>query len=335
MIDAKDLEFHTPPDAGHTWAETYFFPIALPDEHLLATVYVVVRPGIGVMVNDIAVYGSLSDTRSDLVYMDAQHHLPAPEKWAEIGSPAGLRLHAHTPPRDYRIDYVGHSGTEIHVDWNGIMEPFDIHDPAHSPKARASTDEQHAGSGLGAAWGGHFDLTGRVTGELVLGGQRYAVDCVERMDHSWGHRNPVTMNAQNSISGAFGEALAFHIITSLDLDAPNGSEHTLAHGYVLDDGEVYGVTDLEITSIRLGVAVTAMEMAATDTRGKVFEFRGWMDVGAPWNAYAPTVTYTGLMTWLCDGQRGYGCLMETQGLPALTQRRGRRWTDPQPKIPAG
>ena len=43
MITARDLEYHTPPDAGHTWAETYFFPIALPEEHLLVTVYVVVR----------------------------------------------------------------------------------------------------------------------------------------------------------------------------------------------------------------------------------------------------------------------------------------------------
>lgn len=62
MITAQDLEYHTPPDAGHTWAETYFFPIALPEEHLLVTVYVVVRPGLGVMVNDVAVYGALSDT---------------------------------------------------------------------------------------------------------------------------------------------------------------------------------------------------------------------------------------------------------------------------------
>ena len=335
VIDARDLEYHTPEDAGHTWAETYFFPIAIPEEHLLATVYVVVRPGIGVMVNDVAVYGALSDTRSDLLYFDVQPHLPAPEKWAEIDSPAGLRISAHTPPRDYRIDYVGHSGTELHVDWNGIMEPFDIHDPRHSPKAAATTNEQHAGSGLGAAWGGHFDMTGRVTGTLTVRGKTFEVDCVERMDHSWGHRNAVTMNAQNSISAAFGEDLAFHIITILDLDAPNGADHTFAHGYVLDNGEVYGVADLELTNTRLGAVVTAMDMRVTDVRGKVFHLRGWMDIGAPWNAYAATVTYTGEMTWLLDDRQGYGCVMETYGIPALSNRRGRRWTDPQRSVLTG
>lgn len=31
----------------------------------------------------------------------------------------GLKVVAVTPPRDYRIDYVGADGTEIHVDWKG------------------------------------------------------------------------------------------------------------------------------------------------------------------------------------------------------------------------
>ena len=53
MISARDVEFHTPPGADHRWAETYIFPIAIPEEHLLVMVYVVVRPALGVMLNDI------------------------------------------------------------------------------------------------------------------------------------------------------------------------------------------------------------------------------------------------------------------------------------------
>ena len=335
MITAKDLEYHTPPDAGHTWAETYFFAIALPEEHLLVTVYVVVRPGIGVMVNDVIVYGALSDTRSDLLYIDVQPHLPAPKLWAEIDSPMGLKITAVKPPRDYRIDYVGYNDTEIHVDWIGMMEPFDIHDPAHSPKAAKTVDRQHAGSGLGAAWGGHFDMTGRVTGMVKIRGKEFKVDCVERMDHSWGHRNAVKMNAQNSISAAFDHDLAFHIITLLDMDAPCGKDHTLAHGYVYDQGKVYGVTDLELTNTRLGVVVVAMDMKVTDIRGKVFRMHAIADVGAPWNAYATTVTFTAQMKWLFGEREGYGCIMETMGIPGLSVRRGRWFSDRQPSISAG
>ena len=100
MITPKDLEFHTPPDAGHSWAETYFFPIIIPEERLMITVYVVVRPGIGVMVNDIAIYGCLSQTRADLVYFHAEPHLPAPARFSDIRSPMGLSVQATKPPRD-------------------------------------------------------------------------------------------------------------------------------------------------------------------------------------------------------------------------------------------
>jgi len=335
MITANDLEYHTPPNAGHTWAETYFFPIIIPQERLMITVYVVVRPGLGVMVNDVAIYGALSETRSDLVYFHVEPHLPAPARFSDIRSPMGLSLQAVTPPRDYRIDYVGYDDTEIHIDWIGLMEPFDIHDPKHSPKAGKTTAEQHAGSGLGAAWGGHFDLTGRVVGTVKIRGREYAVDCVERMDHSWGHRNPIVMNAQDSISASFGESLALHVITHLDLDAAAGSDQKLAHAYILEDGEVHGVTDCQLQTIRLGSVVTSMDMRLTDVRGKVFHMHGISEVGAPWNAYAATVTYTSMMRWICDGRIGHGCVMETMGLPALTKRRARRWTDAPPMLVAG
>jgi hypothetical protein len=335
MISAQDLEYHTPPDGGHTWAETYFFPIVLPEERLMMTVYVVIRPGLGVMVNDIAVYGALSDTRSDLVYFHVEPHLPAPARFSDIRSPMGLNVAALNPPRDYRIDYVGHSGAELHVDWIGLMGPWDIHDPAHSPRAGKTRAEQHAGSGLGAAWGGHFDQTGHVVGKMKVRGQEFDVNCVERMDHSWGHRNPIVMNAQDSISASFGQDLALHVIAHLDFDAPANADQKLAHAYILEDGVVYGVVDGSLRTTRLGLVVTAMEMQLTDTRGKTFDFIGYSEIGAPWSAYAATTTYTSLMRWFHKDRVGYGCVMETVGLPGLTSRRGRRWTERPPHIISG
>jgi hypothetical protein len=328
MITAKDLEYHTPPNPGHTWAETYFFPIIIPEEQLMITVYVVIRPGIGVMSNDVTVYGSLSPTRGDLVYFHVEPHLPAPQRFSDIRSPMGLSIQAVNAPRDYRIDYVGYDDTEIHVDWIGLMDPFNIHDPTHSPRAGKTVKEQHANSGLGEAWGGHFDQSGRVRGTVRIRGKTFEVDCVERMDHSWGHRNPIVMNAQNSISASFGESLALHAISHLDLDAPNGSEHKLAHAYILEDGKVYGVKDGTLKSTRMGSVVTALEMHLIDVRDKVFDFEAYSLVGAPWNAYVATVTYTSMMKWLHAGRVGHGCVMETIGLPALSKRRGRRWTEP-------
>lgn len=327
MITARDLEYHAPPDADHRWAETYFLPIPVPDEHLLVVVYVVVRPTVGVMVNDVVAYGALVDNRAELLYADVQQHLPAPERFSDIDSPSGLRVEAVDPPRGYRIDYVGYDETEIHVDWTGIMDPFDIHDPDHSPKAAATVEEKHAGSGLGKAWSGHFDMTGRVTGTVTVRGEEFQVDAIERMDHSWGPRDEIDIPAMDSISAHFGEELAMHVISHLDLDAPIGSDQTLAHGYVIEDGEVYGVVELEMRTSRAGIIIASMDMKVTDVRGKVFDFHAVADVGGPWIAYTSHLTWNSMMRWALGDRVGHGVVNENIPLAAATKRRGRRWTD--------
>jgi hypothetical protein len=102
----------------------------------MAQVYTVVRKAIGVMYADVMVLGCLTESCGEYLYIDPQQHLPAPEKFSDYTTPSGLHIQAARPPRDYRVDYVGFDNTEIHVDFEALMEPFDIHDPDHSPKAK-------------------------------------------------------------------------------------------------------------------------------------------------------------------------------------------------------
>ena len=161
MIKQQDIEFHTPPNADYLWAETNYFAFTIPEEKLLASVYVVYRKGLGVMSADVTIIGSLTDTRAECLYVDNHQHLPAPARLPDLSTPNGLQIRAETP-RDYRIDYVGFDDTEIHVDVHGLMEPFDIHDPAHSPMATpADAKAREAGSGFGSGYGNHFGSQGR------------------------------------------------------------------------------------------------------------------------------------------------------------------------------
>lgn len=41
------------------------------------------------------------------------------------------------------------------------------------------------------------------------------------------------------------------------------------------------------------------------------------------------------MKWLLGEREGYGCIMETMGIPGLSVRRGRWFSDRQPAISAG
>jgi len=332
MIKPEDLEFHTPPDADHTHAETNYFCVTIPEERLMASVYTVTRKALGVTLADVVVFGALVDNRAECLYLDTQQHLPAPAQLSDYSLPNGLSVRAQSP-RDYSVDYRGYDGMELHFEFKGLMEPFDIHDPEHSPKAAKSLDAQHAGSGLGAGYGGHFDLTGHATGTLTLAGKTYRIDCVETMDHSWGPRPELGVHSMGWMHAHFGKDLAFHWIHSWDLDKPAGSEQTLAHGYVLENGEVHGLTDLKLRTTRAGVVMTAMEVELTDKRGKVWRLHGSAEIGAPWIPYTCTMLYAALMRWtLPDGRVGHGMAQENQSLQALTRRRGRRATQAQSHI---
>ena len=327
MITADDLEYHTPEGADHEWAETYFLPIPLPEEHLLVAVYVVVRPVVGVMTNDIVVYSALANTRFEMAYLDIYQHLPAPKRFSDIDSPSGLKVRAVKAPTEYRIDYVGYDDTEFHVDWKGIMEPWDIHDPRHSPSVYASDEERLAATSMNTAYRGHFDMTGRVTGTIRLRGKEYRVDAIDRMDHSWGERNEMTVPSMNSISVTIGEDFALRLLGRLDVDAPTASNQKLAHGYVLDKGELHSLAGMELLTTRAGSIVTGMDLKVTDARGKVFHLHGLADVGAPWMAYGGSVCFLAMFRWVMNGRAGHGVVMENLSFRDLQRSRGRTWAD--------
>ena len=333
MITAEQIDYQNPPDADHNWVETYLIPIVIPDEHIYALVYVCARPAMGVMSNQVMVCGALSDNRSDLLHYNDNQHLPAPKKFSELSSPIGLSIRATDAPRNFRIDYQGFDGTEIHVDWEGLMDPFDIHDPNHSPQA-GRVEDMHADIDTGKKHlAGHFDLTGRATGTLTVRGRTFKVDSIERMDHSWGPRDPMVIKNMYIVSATFGPDLAFHMICPWNPDLKGAEQFQLTHGYVLDQGKVYGLTsELTMTSNHHGLMCTGLQMTVKDTRGKRFHLRATADVGAPWSPYPSAITFNSMMRWSYGDRDGYGVVLPNYNLPYLNQRRGRFYTDPSPTV---
>lgn len=325
MIHPEDIEFHHSADAGHRYAETNYFCFTLPEQGLAVSAYAVFRKGIGVMGADVTIFGGLVRDRAECLYIDAQQHLPAPDKLSDYGTANGLYVKV-SDPRHYHVEYEGFDGVAFNVDFEGIMEPFDIHDPEHSPKAKpqASVAERHSGSGLGSGYGGHFDLTCRVTGTLDIRGKRYAVDCVETMDHSWGQRPEIGINSMGWMHAHFGPDLAIHWIAAFDPTAPADRQWTLAHGYVVENGLVYGLTDLQLRSSFIDRIPVGMELVATDRRGKVWKATGVSTIGAPWICYIATEAYCMVVRWtLDDGRIGYGMCMQNESMQSLNRRIGR------------
>ncbi|MCK9504459.1 MAG: hypothetical protein M0Q95_09770 [Porticoccaceae bacterium] len=333
MIKQEDIEFHIVPGMDYTYAETNYFVAIIPEERILATFYTTTRKSVGVSLVDVAIFGCLSDNRSEMIYLDSQQQLPAPEKLSKFETPNGFRVHASSP-KDYVLDYVGFEDTEAHLVIKGLTEPFDIHDPAMSPKATPDDERcRMEGSGLGEAYGNHFDLTCKVQGTLKIRGKTYQVDCVTTMDHSWGPRCEIGLKSMGWMNASFGEDYSLHWINAVDYSKKADEQMTLAHGYVVKNGSLFGLTDLDLKVNRLGAISVAIDVVATDIRGKKHRLYGTPIVGAPWSCYTGTMLYVAMSRWITDqGLIGYGLNMENYPLDMMARMRGRYWHDSCPTI---
>jgi hypothetical protein len=317
MILAKDVGFHTPANVQYDWAETNFFSIYVPEPNLTVWLYTVARPGIGAMVVDIEAMNRIGRIALETLYFDFQQHLPIPKKLENYTLPNGLSLKTLNEPRDYQIDYIGTDNTEFHWLAKGLMEPFDIHDASMDPLASDDPNK----SGFGAAYANHFDMTVHVTGTAKIRGKAYNVDCVTTMDHSWGPRNERGMKPMGWINGNFGKDLAFSTIWSFDQMKTDWQAFTLAHGYMLVNGEVRGLTRGRIRALRHGGPFPAgYEAVLVDKAGREYYFTGTVVAQTPWSCYSNIMAINSTVRWHYERREGAGLAQENWPLDLLTGR---------------
>lgn len=321
MITAKDIEFHHAADVNHEWAETNYFGFYIPEERLLGSIYTVARAGTGACASEFIVYRGLAQDRMNVVHYDVQEHLPLPKSLLDYRLPNGMHVRAVNPPRDYRIDYVGRNGTELHMDYVGLMDPFDIHDAGQNARAAKTDAERAAGSSFGEAYKGHFDQTAQVTGELKLGGRSYMIDCVDTMDHSWGPRPEYGMKSQCWLHGQFGPDLVVHLILAFKPWAAREQQYELAHGYVLRDGKVHAITQADVVADRVNLQGVAMAVTVTDSSGQTLSMHGGAIAGGAWPAYLTLHPYNTLHRWTTnEGRVGYGVAQENWAMDNIAER---------------
>ena len=306
MIMPEDVRFHTPADVQYDWAETNFFSFYVPEANLTGWIYLVARAGVGAIAADVEMIDRIGRVSVDAAYFDFQQHLPLPKQLENFSLPNGLSVRAVNAPRDYQIDYIGVDDTEFHLQVRGLMEPFDIHDPAMDPLASHDPNA----SGFGSAYSNHFDMTAHVTGKVRVRGKSHNVDCVTTMDHSWGPRNERGMRPMGWINANFGTAFAFNSIWSFDPLASDWGQFSLAHGYILDAGQVLGLVAGRMRAVRRGVFPIGYEALLTDKTGREHHFVGTPVAQHPWACYANSLAMFSTVRWTHKGQEGIGLAQE-------------------------
>lgn len=305
MMKDSDVHYHTPANVPHDWAETSYFYFYVPEARVMAWVYLVARPGVGAIVSDIQVSGDLSMSPLGTWYSDIQQHIRLPERFENMKLSNGLEFQAKSI-RNYRLDYVGVDDTEIHVDVDGIMEPYDIHDPAMDPLAVVEQHSRSENSGFGSAYSNHFDMSCRVRGALKVRGRSFDIDCIATMDHSWGPRAERGMSPMCWINAHFGEDYVLQAIWSYEPRAKPEAQFKFAHGYALVDGEVRGAKAGSLVVHRLDRFGLGFEMSLTDVQGREYEAYGSPLSMNLWMPYSCTYVPNVFIRWQSGERVGYG-----------------------------
>jgi hypothetical protein len=146
-------------------------------------------------------------------------HLPGADWDATTIEGLGYRMLA--PRRRWSLE-LDDGDTRAYLEFEGEGECFDYADNA-APLPKP------------VAWG-HYEQSGTMHGDLVLGGRRIAFDGVSQRDHSWGWRDWSGVREWHWVTGLFGTQLTFNLFHVVD-----AAGSVSANGYVLDGGEIHPI----------------------------------------------------------------------------------------------
>jgi hypothetical protein len=252
-----------------------------------------------------------------LAYADNQQHIPCPASLASYTLRNGVQVATFDRPSGYRVSYEGIDDTRLQFEFRGIMRPQDFNDPEQDPLVRR---KQTTGGAWGGAFNGHFDMTGRAIGELILRGQRHPIDCLSTMDHSWGPRRERDNGNAAVLQAHFGPDFAIHALTALDPRQPEAIGPML-HGYVLNRGAVRGLVAGRGKVVRHGRFPASIQVWLEDEHGESYVLTGSLLTWAPWAPYPSILYYQGLAQWNLRGSVGYGPFQEIISRAFVTRHR--------------
>ena len=306
MIRDTDADFHPAPPDQPLWAETNYFGFEIPDVPLHIGLYSLFRPNLGVVNSAIFANSRRVTAGWEIDYWDHRAYLPiGGQKLTNFSLKNGLSVKCLEPNRVWDLKFQKADVLDVDVRFEALMQPFDIHDPEMDPRAKRTGDDLSAG----ALWaGGHFDLTGRVTGTVKLRGATHKVDWLSTMDHSWGVREEHQPGTMTWLQAHFSRDLAIHGMFQFDPTIPAGEPLSLAltHGYVMKNGKGIGLKDGTGTSIRSGLYPTKITLDVVDADNQKYHLVGESQTQFPAEYWPGSMSMMVLPKWTMDGKTGFG-----------------------------
>ena len=326
MITSRDLDFHHQGSPAFDHAETLFLIFSVPEARISGNAYVVCRPNAGVCVSSVYVHQGIHANAWTVDYTDAPVHVKCPDTMSDFALSNGLSVKGGNGARDYRYRYEGRDGLcRFDLNFKGLMDPFDPLDPAQNPMLQAFGGDAEASTGAGDSWSkGHYDLVGRITGELELYGRKYSVSCVDGLDRSWGPRAEWNASPVSWMHMTFGDDLAFHLVVTLDVVDGQQVYTTFRFGYAVVDGESCAVTAAEVKGESVGMLGMHRVVRITDEKGRQWEMVGGAIAAAPWHTASTSfISFQSLYRWTMGDRVGFSNVTDVMGVTMLSRRLSR------------
>lgn len=176
VFGPEDDDFHDEVISDRWWeTETNWFSWNVPERKMGGWTYCQARPNARLCNGGAWVWDPSGAEPWELPYHVNYSGLRLPDRaerdMRDFEWPNGVAIKALEPLSRYRIDYDDPGGLEVHLVFEATMAP-NPHPVGVAP----------------FLLGTHFDQAGRLTGEMVLRGERIAVDCFSVRDRSWGPR---------------------------------------------------------------------------------------------------------------------------------------------------
>jgi hypothetical protein len=300
----RDDELHLPVGDDPSWAETAWFAAAIPDRGMVVWLYPLFRTSLGVLSCSVWVWAPGGTELWRQPYFRQYWHQPIPRDFSltDFTLGTGLSYRCAEPLRKYHLRYADASdpaALNLDLTWEAVQPPQPL----------GITDGH-----------GHLDQLGRVRGEVILAGERIAVDCLEMRDRTWsprregreGTRLGYSYGARDGDDGVTG----FHCTVRL---ARDGSEVFMA-GFRMTGGETARLAGghREVTRDGDGRPV-AVTVTGTDAAGASFEVRGEVVSQLALHT-SPYFVWVSLVRWqLPDGSAAWGEDQDTWS-PGLFRR---------------
>lgn len=296
---ASDERYHKPwpSEAPKELIETSYFGFNIPEHQINAEIYHWVHPMYGVVSGGVFIFQGIHTNSMAARYCNWMNYMPEPEDMTDCTYANGIRVRMLRPMQEWEIAFDDRDAqTRLHLNLKAIMPP------AFRPV------------------GGYFTQALKTSGELILRGERYAIDGFFTRDRSWGDprseakKDPPPAGWHVAV---FAEDLAFHDFSfeSPELNPAIGGRYpgyengkNLLWGYVWKDGELRGIRRTRTrTEFGLcGVGPTVVDLEITDERDETHVLHGETRAALPFRFWPNLPAFFCLTEWSYRGLTGYG-----------------------------